>query len=230
MVYHLAQSKRYREFPDGAIDMSAVNITSTVEILGWSLKNSVKKFIYTSTANVFKKSTCKIKSTHPCEPKSMYSATKLSAEFIIKQYEEYFQIIILRLFTIYGPKQRNMLIPTLIEKVSLGQEIFLANGVGIYLTPLFISDCIEALLKLVDLNRSKTILYNLAGSEIIDLSEILDILEGFLNKKSNRINTNEEPLYITGSNDRISHNILYQPKINIYEGLKKTVKEYFKNV
>ena len=108
--------------------------------------------------------------------------------------------------------------------------LILANGVGIYLTPLFISDCIEALLKLVDLNHSKTILYNLAGSEIIDLSEILDILEGFLNKKPNRINTNEEPLYITGSNDRISHNILYQPKVNIYEGLKKTVKEYFKNV
>lgn len=230
VVYHLAQSQRYRDFPDGSINMAAVNITSTVELLEWSRKNSVEKFIFTSTANVFKKSSCRMESTHQCEPNSMYSATKLSAEYIIKQYEEYFKIIILRLFTIYGPKQRKMLIPSMIEKIIKGDKIFLANGVGIYLTPLFISDCVEALERLLYLKNSKTIRLNISGSDIVNLDKILDIIERCLDKKSIRVTNNEEPLYIMGNND-MSHQIVsYQPKVDIYDGLQKTVKEYVQNV
>jgi nucleoside-diphosphate-sugar epimerase len=230
IVYHLVQSKHYREFPEGALDMAAVNIMSTVEILEWSRRNNVKKFFYSSTANIYKKTKQKIDSSFPCEPCSMYAATKLSAEYLVQQYEEYFQTAILRLFTIYGPKQREMLIPSIIEKVILDREIFLAKGNGIFLTPLFISDCIEMLIGLKDSMQSKTIRLNIAGSNVVSLKEIIDIIEDCLNKKSIRIITDEEPHSLIGKNDKVCQSISYRPTVDIRRGLQLTVEEFVQNV
>ena len=36
VVIHLAQSRRYREFPDGAEDMFQVNVASAFELLEWA--------------------------------------------------------------------------------------------------------------------------------------------------------------------------------------------------
>jgi len=230
IVYHLVQSKHYREFPEGAIDMAAVNIMSTIEILEWSRRNNIKIFFYSSTANVYKKTNQKVDFSFPCKPCSMYAATKLSAEYLVRQYEKYFQVAILRLFTIYGPKQRNMLIPSIIEKVILDREIFLAKGNGIYLTPLFISDCIEMLIGLKDTKHSKTIQLNIAGSDVVSLKEILDIIESYLNKKSIRIITDEEPHSLVGKNDKVCQSISYRPTVNICRGLQLTVEEFIQNV
>ena len=36
VVIHLSQSYRYREFPNGAIDMVRINIDATAELLDWA--------------------------------------------------------------------------------------------------------------------------------------------------------------------------------------------------
>ena len=57
VVVYLAQSYRYREFPDGAEDMLRINEQCVFEMLEWSRKNGVQKFIFASTGNVSPSST-----------------------------------------------------------------------------------------------------------------------------------------------------------------------------
>ena len=51
-LFHLAQSLEYRNFPQGACDMFAVNIHATFELLEWARKAQVKKFIFSSKTTI----------------------------------------------------------------------------------------------------------------------------------------------------------------------------------
>ena len=43
VIFYLAQSNRFREFPDGSNDMLDVNIYAPNKIIQWAVKNGVKK-------------------------------------------------------------------------------------------------------------------------------------------------------------------------------------------
>src|SRR3990167_8609195 len=73
-VIHLAQSQQYRDFPGGADDMRRINIDATCELLEWARKTGVKQFIFTSTANVYGKSTTLLTESHVTLPDSFYGA------------------------------------------------------------------------------------------------------------------------------------------------------------
>ena len=53
VVYYLAQSDRFREFPEGVDDIITVNIQAPNILAKWSIKNGVRKFIYTSSGGVY---------------------------------------------------------------------------------------------------------------------------------------------------------------------------------
>ena len=109
-VIHLAQSRDYRNFLDGADDMLKVNVQSTVKLLDWAHRNSVNRFILASTGNVYAPQPRPLTEEDPCEPSSFYAATKLSAELLCRQYANEMEIVIVRFFGIYGPRQSKNLV------------------------------------------------------------------------------------------------------------------------
>lgn len=122
-VIHLAQSTQYRNFPEGAEDMRRINIDATCQLLEWARVTGVKQFIFSSTANVYGKSNAQLTEAHSTQPESFYGATKLAAEHLAKQYQNYFQVDVLRFFTVYGPGQQGMLIPNIAERIKQGQSV-----------------------------------------------------------------------------------------------------------
>ena len=204
IVIHLAQSMRYRDFPQGSADMISVNVNATVELLEWCRAEGVKRFIYTSTANVYSPSTEILTEKSLANPSSFYGASKLAAEICIKQYQEFFHIDILRCFTVYGPRQKNMLIANLIERVKNGSPIILAQGVGIFLTPIFVDDVSFAINKLLKIPCSKkSNIFNICGDQIVSLSEVVTFIEGCLEKKAVLEITDRSPSSFTGSNEKV---------------------------
>ena len=221
-IIHLAQSSQYREFPKGAIDMMRINVESTARLLEWARATTVKRFVFTSTANVYGESNEYLSEINEVDPSSYYAATKYSAEMLIKQYAEYFDINILRLFTVYGPNQKNMLIPNLIRRISKGEPVFLVGGRGLELTPIFIDDVVFFFNKLLKQNENKPqLITNICGDQVTNLLEIVSIIERSLDKKAiidNRegivnsfIGTNTLMKKITGEFNTVS----------IREGLKR---------
>jgi nucleoside-diphosphate-sugar epimerase len=225
-VIHLAQSKLYRSFPEGAADMVRVNIGVTFKLLEWSRKNCVKKFLFASTGNVYKPRKKILKETDSCQPNSMYAATKLSGENLVSQYGTFFQTIILRIFSVYGPGQTDMIIPSIIKYIKIGKEILLAQGVGLCFTPIHVSDCVEIIKRLINSTKLKHCEhFNLAGNEIISLSDIIQKVSTVLKKVPNIRYTNDKPKYLQGSNANICKALKYQPVISFDEGILKTIQE-----
>lgn len=200
-VIHLAQSSAYKNFPDAAEDIYKVNVEATFRLLEWSRKNQVKRFIFTSTANVYSNTPVLLDEESQTIPDSFYAASKLCAEKIIYQYQECFFIDILRLFTVYGPGQKNMLIPTIANRMKAGAEITLGKGIGVNLTPVYVGDVVHIIHALLSSQSEKRLrLLNICGAERVGLNEITQKLELILNVSAFIRITEDEPKSFIGNN------------------------------
>ena len=80
------------------------NVTYTKSVLLASKNSSVKNFLFSSTAAVYKDGLLKVNETSKLKPKSIYGKTKLQAEKLIKKFCKKFKINygILRYFNVVG--------------------------------------------------------------------------------------------------------------------------------
>lgn len=225
-VIHLAQSASYRDFPEGAEDMRLINIDATAKLLEWARNVGVKQFVYTSTANVYGKSTKALTESDPTQPNSFYGASKLAAEHLALQYHEYFQVDVLRCFTVYGPGQSGMLIQNIIERINTSKPVTLAEGVGIYLSPIYIGDVGVIINRLITTPaRQKNRLMNVCGDQLTSLSEIVMIAEEIIGKPAIVRMTDEEAVYFTGSNERLRNYLSGYRFVDIRTGLERVIHQ-----
>lgn len=226
VVVHLVQSKRYREFPAGAQDMVRVNLDATFELLEWARQNHVKKFLFASTGNVYQPSKQLLQEGDRCHPTSMYAATKLSGEYLVQQYAGHLDTTIVRFFGVYGPHQREMIVPNMIERVRGGKEVALAQGAGLYFTPIYLTDCLamlEALLAPAAALPPNEV-YNVAGSEGVSLGQVVQQIADFYQVPLHARHTDGEPSYLQGSNAKICRALSYTPQVSFAEGLAQVLQ------
>lgn len=223
-VIHLAQSQHYRTFPEGADDMRRINIDATFQLLEWARKADVKQFIFASTANVYGKSKDLLTESSPTQPESFYGASKLAAEHLVQQYKKFFQVDILRLFTVYGPGQKGMLIPNLIERIKTGQRITLAEGVGLYLTPIYVGDVVATIDKLIETpSKIPVRLFNVCGNKVVSLAEIVKTIEALMGLQAVIELTDEKVQYFTGAQEALRKCLVSIDFTDIERGLELTV-------
>jgi UDP-glucose 4-epimerase len=222
-VIHLAQSKEYRNFPAGAEDMRRINIDATCQLLDWSSRTGVKKFIFSSTANVYGKTTEVLLESHPTQPESFYGATKLAAEHLARQYQTNFQVDILRLFTVYGPNQKAMLVPNIANRIMQGKLITLAGGAGVHLSPIYVEDVSRIISQLIEKkSTNKFRLLNVCGDERTSLADIVRSIERVLNKKAIIKLSKEEVPYFVGNNNLLKEQISNYTLRGLESGISKT--------
>jgi|MTBAKMStandDraft_1061839.scaffolds.fasta_scaffold10269_3 nucleoside-diphosphate-sugar epimerase len=227
VVIHLAQSSHYRSFPEKSNDIFAINILTTFELLEWARVHNVKKFIFSSTGNVYAPQKKILIEEDPCEPSSMYAASKLCSEHLLKQYTSFFDVFILRLFSIYGPSQQGMLIPSVIDKILKKQTITLANNQGLYLTPLFIDDCINMIQGIINLPRENSLMIaNLAGDEIFSLADIISTIVSILDSEPIIEVVQGNVPWLCGNNHKITNILGFGPKIFFKDGIRKTLQAW----
>ena len=178
-VIHLAQSELFREFPEHALAVFNVNVTSTVKLLDYARRANAKKFIFTSTGGIYDTSVGMVNENSPINTFGQlgnYFATKICSEILTHNYTDYFDVSILRLFFMYGKEQkRSMLIPRLVDNVKNGNPITLTAGGGIVINPIHVSDVVEVLSNLL-LNNDGSYTYNVAGPEALNLEKIVKII------------------------------------------------------
>lgn len=228
-IYYLAQSRRFREFPDGSEDILSVNVVAPIKLANWAIKNNVKFFIYASSGGVYTNPNQPVKEfleINANEKLGFYLNSKLSAEMLLRNYARMFKtFVILRLFFVYGPGQnKSMLIPRLINNIKNKIEILLNGEEGISINPIYVSDAVEAIEKTLYLNGEY--IFNIAGEEIVTIRGICTKIQEI---------TGIEPIYKRVEeiqNDLIADitlmkTLLHIPKISIEEGLQRLIKEDF---
>ena len=221
LVLHLAQSNFYRDPVNNGKDIFDINTLSTFNLLNWAKKAGAQKFIYSSTANVYEPTSETLTEISMVKPMSLYAASKASAEIFVGQFSRDFHTSILRVFTVYGPMQKNMLIAQMIERLQNSDEISLAGGQGIFLTPLYISDAAQLMLQLLDsFDYESGDVFNLCGSQKTSLAEIVSILAQILEVKPNLLITDGTPSSLIGSPKKILELLNYSNLTSLQEGLE----------
>lgn len=173
-VIHLAQSARFREFPDQALDVFNVNVGSTARLLDYARRSGAGTFILASSGGVYGAGEEAFKENAPIPQHGQlgyYLASKLCAEVLAQNYASLLNVSVLRFFFIYGKGQkRSMLVPRLVDNVRTGVPITLQGGGGIRINPIHVSDATRALEACLKLTGSHT--FNVAGNEVLSIREI----------------------------------------------------------
>lgn len=220
-VVHLAQSRQFRVFPDGASDVFAVNVASSVELLDWARRIGARRFIYASSGGIYGHGDTGFKEEDtigPSRPLGFYLASKHATELLVEDYGGLITVVVLRFFFVYGAGQHpSMLLPRLASAVAEGRPIVLQGEQGLRSNPVHVDDAVNALTGAIGLERSVKI--NVAGPEVLDLRQIGEILGSYLGKDPVfEIVPGVAPLHLIGDIARMK-SLLGPPSIAPKEGL-----------
>lgn len=223
IIIHLAQSNNYRKFPSHTNDIFNVNVKSTLELADWGIRQNVSHFLFASTGNVYNFTNYIHCEEDQCEPETMYGASKLSAEILLKPFSPLMNILVVRFFGVYGPKQTNSMLSGIIHRFMIDEEIVLASNVGVRTNPIYIEDCVELLNQLIIENKITGLqIINIGGSEIIDIRKVVSCLEAFTGKTALTRITSDAPKQLVGSIDRLRKLLPFKEKVCFEEGLYRT--------
>jgi UDP-glucose 4-epimerase len=218
-VIHLAQSRRYREFPEGAADMFAVNVASTFRLLEYARSAGARTFVLASTGGIYGYSYETLVETAPANPLNFYLTSKHVAESLVANYQAFFRTVVFRFFFVYGPGQEGMLVPTLLEKVRKGDQISIAGRPGQRINPIHVDDAVEVFARALGLDRSDV--FNVAGDEVVSIRELVALIEEATGEPAHvRHVEPEHEGDLIGDNSRMKDVLGVQPRISLLEGIR----------
>ncbi len=220
-VVHLAQSRRYRDFPDGAEDMFSINVLSTFSLLEHARAAGAKTFIFASTGGIYAQSYDALVETDPVLPLDFYLTSKHVAEQVIGNYRSVFHTIVFRFFFVYGPGQRRMLVPTLAERVLRGEPVTVEGTPGLRINPVYVDDAIRVFEPALALGSSDV--FNVAGDEVVAIDDLVRTIgrvagrDPILEHTSGSRGGN-----LVGDNSRMKTVLGVDPRVTLEEGLAAT--------
>jgi nucleoside-diphosphate-sugar epimerase len=170
-IVYLAQSDHFREFPERADDVFAVNVAAPMRLLDYARRAGASQFIYASSGGVYGSAPHAIGEEAPVDAHrslGFYLTTKLATEILARNYSGLLDVVLLRLFFVYGEGQkRQMLVPRLIDNVRSGNPVMLQGEEGIKINPVHASDAARAVRAALGLEGSHTI--NIAGPQALSI-------------------------------------------------------------
>ena len=226
VIYHLAQSENFRDFPRKAQDVFRVNTLSTLNLLDYASRNGCSQFVYASSGGVYGNSEDGFKEDEPLinkENLGFYLGTKFCSEILVENYKSLFNVVIARFFFVYGPRQnKTMLIPRLINNVQNNLPITLFGKEGIVINPIFVGDACDALISVQGTNGICKL--NIGGNEELSLKSIVEIIGKVIEVSPIFKYVDAESNNLIGNIDKLKENY-YSPEISFLEGIKKMVDE-----
>ncbi|KKM63126.1 hypothetical protein LCGC14_1514610 [marine sediment metagenome] len=214
------------------------NILGTQTLLNITKKHKLQKFLQISTDEVygaldFNESPFDEKTS--LSPNNPYSATKASADLLVNAYYKTYglPINITRCSNNYGPFQfPEKLVPLMIINAVNNKKLPI-YGKGINIRDwIYVKDHCEAILSVL-LNGKIGETYNIGGDSETSNIDLVKKLLNLLNKPESLITfVRDRPghdLRYAMNHEKITNKLKWEPKINLEDGLKKTVQWYLEN-
>jgi nucleoside-diphosphate-sugar epimerase len=223
-IVHLAQSRHFRRFPEQARDIFSVNTESTLQLLEYGRQAKIRLFVLASSGGVCGYQPRPIVETDPPDLMNFYLASKYAAESLVNAYVDYFTPVTLRYFFVYGEGQRDMFMPSLVERVFRGNPVILNGKAGVTMNPIHVSDAVEATVGALVIQRPEII--NVAGAEtttIRDLAELIGQLTG--KRPVYRHEPDKGPMAMVANIEKMKLKLGVTPNVTLKEGLDRLVND-----
>ena len=236
VVYHLAALTSVQESIRKPMLYHEVNSKGTLNLLKASVENEVKKFIYASSCAVYGNSVkLPISEDHPTNPLSPYAASKLSAEAYCKAYSDAYglQVLILRLFNVYGPKQSENYAGVMMEFIRRVKNnkppVIFGDGEQTR-DFIYVEDVVECLIKTLKYNLKNGFeVFNVSTGKSITINQLANTILRVMGKENlSNIIVYKEPKkgeirHSIANISKIMEKLMYTPKYNIEDGLRRTL-------
>jgi GDP-D-mannose 3',5'-epimerase len=240
-VYQLAADMGgagYINTGDNDADVMHNSTMINLNVLDAAIKMNTKKIFYSSSACVYPEfnqedelePNCEEHTVYPAQPDSNYGWEKLYGERLYKAYEKNYGIAvrIARFHNVYGPfgtydGGREKAPAALCRKVANAKDVIEIWGDGFQTRSfLYIDDCIDAVLKLMESDFNEPI--NIGSEDMISIVNLAHMII-FIANKEIEIKHIAGPQGVRGRNshnDLIKSVLNWQPKVSLNEGIGKT--------
>ncbi|PYT97122.1 MAG: epimerase [Acidobacteria bacterium] len=217
-----------------------VNVAGTLNLLELCRQFHVSRFIFGSSSSVYGATSCVPFSENHVElrPLSPYAATKLAGEMLAYTYAHLFglQVICLRFFTVYGPRQRpDLAIRKFTELLEAGKPLPIFGDGSMARDYTYVDDVVAGILASIDLkfrlpsNGAPFEVFNLGNSHPVKLTELIELLENVTGRKATCEWRPPQPgdSPVTWADTSKAARILgYRPATPLKEGLSSFVRWY----
>lgn len=237
MVIHLAAMAGVRPSITKPMLYNEVNVTGTLNLLEMCRKYGVDKFLFASSSSVYGNN-AKVpfaETDNVDYPISPYAATKKAGELLCYTYHKLYNIdvVCLRFFTVYGPRQRPDLAIHKFTRLIFRDEPIPFYGDGTTERDYtYIEDIIDGVWKSIQWIRSgkgKYEIFNLGESKTISLKQMVDTLEKVIGKSARieRLPMQPGDVMRTYADISKSRRVLgYDPKTDFEAGIRKFIEWY----
>lgn len=221
VVVHLAQSDRYREFPEGAADVVALNTSAVAGLADYARRAGARRFVLCSTGGVYGFREGPAHEDDAVAPIGFYQATKYAGEVLLEPYAALLETVVLRPFFVFGARQRGMLVAGLAERVLRGEQITVEGPRGLRINPIHVTDAARAIAAATE-RGSGTI--NVAGTRVTDLAEIVSCLAAAAGVAPRVAHEGDGPPGdLLGDSSRMRERLGVEPRMALEDALRDVV-------
>ncbi len=237
LIIHLAANAKVHQSvktPDLARDnfLITYNVLEFARMVNTPVIFSSSREVYGDNIITFAKAEEDIS---PYKLASPYAATKVAAESLICAYKQAYKLdyLIFRLSNVYGKYDKSdRVIPTWLEAARNGNDLIVYGKQKAY-DFTYIDDCVDAFMAAIARFESlKADTYNIAFGEAVKLTDLAAMIQEEMDAKGEvviKANRVGELDYYRADIDWARRHLGFNPKVDIKEGIKKTVKWYEEN-
>jgi len=213
------------------------NVQGTLNLLQACKELGIERYLQVSTDEVYGTlgKTGYFYETTPLAPNSPYSASKASADLLVRAYYETYKLPVLntRCSNNYGPYQYpEKLIPFFISKLLRGEKVPV-YGDGLNVRDwLYVYDHCEAIDEVLHKGQIGQV-YNIGGHNEKTNLEITHLILNAMGKDESSIEYVQDRLghdrRYAISNDKITAELGWEPSVTFEQGIKMTIDWYLSN-
>jgi UDP-glucuronate 4-epimerase len=189
VVVHLAAKAGVRPSIEDPSSYQSVNVGGTQAVLEWARERSVPQVVLASSSSVYGMSPDVPwrEDAAVLRPISPYAATKVASELLGYVYAHLhgIRVVVLRFFTVYGPRQRpDLAIHKFARRMLGGDPIPLFGDGSTRRDYTYIKDTVEGIVCAMGYAGSPYEVINLGNNQTVQLAELVTALERSLDAEA----------------------------------------------
>jgi UDP-glucuronate 4-epimerase len=235
-IIHLAARAGVRPSLEEPALYQRVNVEGTANVLESARRHGVRKLILASSSSVYGvNSKVPFSESDPIfSPISPYAASKLACEALGHVYHHVYglEVVMLRFFTVYGPRQRpDLAIYKFARLISAGKPIPVFGDGSTARDYTFVDDILGGVMACTQKDFGYEI-FNLGESDTVKLSRLVELLEAALGRRAvvERLPAQPGDVPLTCADiSKARAQLGYSPSVKIEKGIPLFVDWFGRN-